>query len=207
MVALGWKGVAEIWAAALALMAVVFWFATKEDPVVAERRRTGAKPPSAWLEMEPLKNIQVWRFSLYYFFVFGGFRRAVAVAAAISDAGLSTSISKTAGMTAALFSLPASLFRAYGGHLSDRYGARTVMYWTLLVAVLCTFILSYPPTDYVVRTAARRGRLPFRNGLWPASSSPSSCSASSWRSARPPSTSTSPSITRRMSARSAASSA
>ncbi len=27
------------------------------------------------------------------------------------------------------------------------------MYWTLLVAILCTFILSYPPTDYVVRTA------------------------------------------------------
>ncbi len=51
----------------------IFWFTTKEDPVVAERRRTGAKPPSAWLEMAPLKNIQVWRFSLYYFFVFGGF--------------------------------------------------------------------------------------------------------------------------------------
>jgi NNP family nitrate/nitrite transporter-like MFS transporter len=23
--------------------------------------------------LEPLKNVQVWRFSLYYFFVFGGF--------------------------------------------------------------------------------------------------------------------------------------
>ena len=33
----------------------------------------GEKPKSAWLELEPLKNIQVWRFALYYFFVFGAF--------------------------------------------------------------------------------------------------------------------------------------
>lgn len=152
MVALGWKGVADIWAAGLAIMAVIFWFAASDDPVVTERRRSGAEAPSAWLEMEPLKNVQVWRFSLYYFFVFGGF---VALTLwlpqylmKVYHVGL-----ETAGMTAAMFSLPASLFRAYGGHLSDRYGARMVMYWTLLVALVCSFILSYPPTDYVVRTA------------------------------------------------------
>ncbi|MGO9942434.1 MAG: nitrate/nitrite transporter [Rhodoblastus sp.] len=152
MIAMGWKGVADVWAVALAAMAVVFWFTTKEDPVVAERRRAGVKPPSAWLEMAPLKNIQVWRFSLYYFFVFGGF---VALALWLPQYLMNVYHVdlETAGMTAAMFSLPASLFRAYGGHLSDRYGARTVMYWTFLVAVLCTFILSYPPADYVVRTA------------------------------------------------------
>jgi NNP family nitrate/nitrite transporter-like MFS transporter len=152
MIAFGWKGVADVWAVALALMAVVFWFTTREDPVVAERRRTGVKPPSAWLEMAPLKNVQVWRFALYYFFVFGAF---VALSLWLPQYLMNVySVDlKTAGMTAAMFSLPASLFRAYGGHLSDRYGARTVMYWTFFVAVLCTFILSYPPADYVVRTA------------------------------------------------------
>jgi NNP family nitrate/nitrite transporter-like MFS transporter len=152
MIAMGWKGVAEVWAAALALMAVVFWLTTSEDPVVAERRRTGVKPPSAWLEMEPLKNVQVWRFALYYFFVFGAF---VALSLWLPQYLIKVyNVDlKTAGMTAAMFSLPASLFRAYGGHLSDRYGARTVMYWTFMVGVLCTFILSYPPTDYIVHTA------------------------------------------------------
>ena len=53
-------------------------------------------------------------------------------------------------MIAAFFSVPASIFRAYGGHLSDVYGARRVLYWTFLVSVVATFILSYPPTDYVV---------------------------------------------------------
>ncbi|MBM3578862.1 MAG: MFS transporter [Alphaproteobacteria bacterium] len=152
MIAYGWQSVAQIWAAGLAITAVVFWFMTDDDPVVAERRRRGAKAKSAWLELEPLKNVQVWRFSLYYFFVFGAF---VALALwlpqyLIKVYGVDI---KTAGMTAAMFSLPASLFRVYGGHLSDRYGARTVMYWTFLVSVLCTFILSYPPTIYIVRGA------------------------------------------------------
>lgn len=150
LVAYGWQVTAQIWAAGIAVMAVVFWFTTTDDPVLRARRERGEKATSAWLELEPLKNIQVWRFALYYFFVFGAF---VALSLwlpryLISVYGVDI---KTAGMAAAMFSLPASIFRVYGGHLSDRYGARRVMYWTFLVSVVCTFILSYPPTDYVVR--------------------------------------------------------
>ncbi|WP_304951648.1 MFS transporter [Shinella sp. NM-101] len=149
LVAFGWHAVAEIWAAALVVMAIVFWFTTKDDPVLVERRRSGERPKSTWMELEPLKNIQVWRFSLYYFFVFGAF---VALALwlpqyLIKVYGVDI---RLAGIVAAFFSVPASLFRAYGGHLSDVYGARRVMYWTFLVSVATTFILSYPPTDYVV---------------------------------------------------------
>ncbi|MFG1344365.1 MFS transporter [Xanthobacter autotrophicus DSM 431] len=150
LVAFGWQMVAQVWAAALVVMAIIFFVTTKDDPVLVERRRLGIKPKSAWLELEPLKNVQVWRFSLYYFFVFGAF---VALALwlpqyLVKVYGLDI---KTAGMIAAFFSVPASLFRAYGGHLSDVYGARRVMYWTFLVSVAATFILSYPPTDYVVQ--------------------------------------------------------
>jgi NNP family nitrate/nitrite transporter-like MFS transporter len=149
MVAYGWKTVALIWAAALLVMAVVFFLFTKDDPDLARRRATGAKPEPLSAMMEPLKNIQVWRFSLYYFFVFGAF---VALALwlpryLIGVYGLDI---VTAGMVGAAYSIPASIFRAYGGHLSDKFGARRVMYWTFLVSVVCTFILSYPPTDYVV---------------------------------------------------------
>jgi len=73
LVAYGWHVVAEVWAVGIALMGIVFWFTTKDDPVLRERRAKGLKPKSAWLELEPLKNVQVWRFSLYYFFVFGAF--------------------------------------------------------------------------------------------------------------------------------------
>src|SRR5262245_38063976 len=73
LVAYGWQAVAQVWASGLAIMAVVFWLTTKDDPVVAARHARGEKPRSVWLELEPLKNIQVWRFALYYFFVFGAF--------------------------------------------------------------------------------------------------------------------------------------
>ncbi len=150
MVAYGWKTVALIWAAALLVMAVVFFLMTKDDPDLARRRATGAKPEPLSAMLEPLKNIQVWRFSLYYFFVFGAF---VALALwlpryLIGVYGLDI---VTAGMVGAAYSIPASIFRAYGGHLSDKFGARRIMYWTFGVSVICTFILSYPPTDYVVQ--------------------------------------------------------
>ncbi len=150
LVAYGWHVTAQVWAAGIALMAIVFWLAAPDDPVLRERRARGEKSPSMWLKLAPLKRVQVWRFALYYFFVFGAF---VALSLwlpryLISVYGVDI---KSAGMIAAFFSIPASLCRAYGGHLADRYGARRVMYWSFLVAVACTFILSYPPTDYVVR--------------------------------------------------------
>jgi NNP family nitrate/nitrite transporter-like MFS transporter len=48
------------------------------------------------------------------------------------------------------FSLAGSVFRAAGGWLSDKYGARTIMYVALIAAVIVTFVISYPKTDYVV---------------------------------------------------------
>jgi NNP family nitrate/nitrite transporter-like MFS transporter len=149
LVAYGWQVTAQIWAAAIALMAVVFWLTAKDDPVLRAQRARGEPPPSAWLELEPLKNVQVWRFGLYYFFVVGAF---VALSLWLPQylIGVYHVDIKTAGLISAFFSVPASVFRAYGGHLADRYGARRVMYWTFLVAVVCTFILSYPPTDYVM---------------------------------------------------------
>lgn len=149
MVAYGWKTVALVWAAALAVTAVIFFLFTKDDPDLERRRASGQKPEPLSAMIEPLRNVQVWRFSLYYFFVFGAF---VALALWLPRylIGVYGVDIQTAGMIGAMYSIPASIFRAYGGHLSDKYGARTIMYWTFLVSVVCTFILSYPPTQYVV---------------------------------------------------------
>jgi NNP family nitrate/nitrite transporter-like MFS transporter len=165
MVALGWHALAQIWAAALLLTAVLFFLCTKDDPDLAARRARGAQPESFAAMLEPLKNVQVWRFSLYYFFVFGGF---VALALwlpryVIEAYGFDI---QAAGLIGAAYSVPASIFRAYGGVLSDRYGARRVMYWTFGVSVACAFVLSYPATDYVVQGI--RGPIAFRieTGIW-----------------------------------------
>ncbi|RME63799.1 MAG: NarK/NasA family nitrate transporter, partial [Alphaproteobacteria bacterium] len=123
LLALGWEQTAQVYAAVLLATAIAFFLLTKDDPSLVARKAAGEKARSMLLQLEPLRNVQVWRFALYYFFVFGGF---VALALwlpryLIGVYGLDI---KTAGMLAAFYSIPASLFRAYGGHLSDRYGAR-----------------------------------------------------------------------------------
>ncbi|GER03685.1 MFS transporter [Iodidimonas nitroreducens] len=166
MVAYGWHGVAYVWAAGLFIIGVLFFLLAKDDPELVERRRTGAKAPSLAEQLAPLRNLQVWRFSFYYFFVFGAF---VALALwmphyLIDVYGLDV---RFAGMAAASFSLAASLFRAYGGHLSDKFGARSVMYWTFGFSLLFLFMLSYPPTEYIIK--GKDGPIAFSTqmDLWP----------------------------------------
>lgn len=151
LVAMGgeWQGVAQVYAIVIAVTAVLFFTFTKNDPAVEERRKNGVERVPFLKQLEPLKNLQVWRFSLYYFFVFGAF---VALALWLprfymGAYGLELG---TAGMLAACYALPGSVFRALGGWMSDKFGARTVMYWTFIACVICTFIMSYPATDYTV---------------------------------------------------------
>jgi NNP family nitrate/nitrite transporter-like MFS transporter len=167
MVALGWTAVAQIWAVALGATAVLFFLFSKDDPDFARRKISGDKPKSLREQLEPLKNQQVWRFSLYYFFVFGAF---VALALWLPKymMGVYGVDVKVAGMLAATFSLSASLFRAYGGILSDKYGARKIMYATFVVSLVCLFMLSYPATDYTIhgidgdiRFSTSMGLVPF----------------------------------------------
>ncbi|CAK0765360.1 putative nitrate/nitrite antiporter NarK1 [Azospirillaceae bacterium] len=151
MVAFGWQVVAQVWAAVLAVTAVVFWLVTEDDPIIKRQKKTKSQPKSLLEHLAPLKNIQVWRFSLYYFFVFGAF---VSLALwlpryYVGVYGLSIG---TAGMLGAAYSIPGSVFRAVGGVMSDRIGARRVMYATFISSMFFTFMLSYPPTDYVVHT-------------------------------------------------------
>ncbi len=149
MVAYGWHTVAQVWAVALVVMAGLFWLLTRDEPQIEAQRAAHAAPKSMRESLRPLARLQVWRFSLYYFFVFGGFV-ALALWLPRYYVGVYEVDIKTAGVLAALFSVAGSLFRAVGGYLSDKYGARSVMYWTFIICALCCFLLSYPSTDYVV---------------------------------------------------------
>jgi len=151
LVAVGgaWQGVAQVYSIILFITAILFYLIAKDDPALLRRKAEGTQHASFMTQMEPLKNLQVWRFALYYFFVFGAF---VALALwlpryYVGAYGLELG---TAGMLAAAYALPGSIFRALGGWLSDAVGARSVMYWTFFVCVICTFIMSYPATDYTV---------------------------------------------------------
>ncbi|WP_048648582.1 MFS transporter [Nitratireductor soli] len=165
LLAWGWQSVALVWAAALVAMAAVFWLTTEDDPVIRQRRLTGAGQPRSFLaEFEPLRDMRVWRFALYYFFAFGAF---VALALWLPRylIGVYGFDIATAGMIGAAYSVPASIFRAYGGVLSDRVGARTVLYWTFVVSAVCCAVLSIPATDYLVQGI--NGQIAFHMAIGP----------------------------------------
>ncbi|KAF5887226.1 nitrate/nitrite transporter [Rhizobium sp. PEPV16] len=146
LIAWGWQAVAEIWAVGLALMAIVFWFTTTDDPAFRLRRERRVATKGFVEEFAPLQNVQVWRFSLYYFFAFGGF---VALSLWLPRylVGVYGFNLETAGMIAAAYSIPGSIFRAFGGVLSDKKGARSVMYTMFAVSAVATLILSLPAAD------------------------------------------------------------
>lgn len=149
LLVMGWDTVVQIYALILFSVALLYWFNTEDDPALTHRKISGHKPPSIKRELQPLAYLQVWRFSLYYFVVFGSFV-ALTLWLPRYYTGMYGVNIKTAGTLTAFFSLPAGVFRALGGWLSDKYGARKIMYCTFTVGVICTFILSYPATDYLV---------------------------------------------------------
>ncbi|MFV0299307.1 MAG: nitrate/nitrite transporter, partial [Paracoccus sp. (in: a-proteobacteria)] len=166
LVAWLWEAVAHIWAHSIAAMGVMFFLFARDDPAFLERKAKGIAAPSLAQQFAPLRNLQVWRFALYYFFVFGGF---VALALWLPHYLIDVygADVRLAGAAAAAFSLAASVFRAYGGVLSDRFGARQVMYWTFGFSAVLLFMLSYPPTDYVVH--GKDGPIAFSTqmDMWP----------------------------------------
>ncbi len=149
LLSLGWQGLAQTYGAILFVAAILFYIFSKDDPKLAARKAAHEKPRGILEQIKPLKNLQVWRFSLYYFFVFGAFV-ALALWLPRYYVGVYDLDIKTAGLLAAAYALPGSVFRALGGWMSDKLGARAVMYWTFFACAACTFIMSYPPTAYTV---------------------------------------------------------
>ena len=150
VLAFGWEQTAQIYAVILALTAIGFYVLARPDPSEVARKREGRKPVSTREQIEPLKNMQVWRFATYYFFVFGGFVALASYLPRFYVGAYDLSLA-TAGMLAAAYSMPGSVFRALGGWMSDKWGARFVMYLTFIVSLACLFMMSYPRTDYIVQ--------------------------------------------------------
>jgi NNP family nitrate/nitrite transporter-like MFS transporter len=133
----GWRLLPKIYALALVMTAVVFFATTRP------RLPSGGVRKTVTAQLAPLRDIIVWRFGLYYFLLFGGF---VALAQwivpySVNVYGMSVA---TAGLLAAAFSLPSGVIRMAGGWLSDRFGARTIMYWVFSGSALICLFLSIP---------------------------------------------------------------
>ncbi|MCP2029092.1 NNP family nitrate/nitrite transporter-like MFS transporter [Flavobacterium sp. HSC-32F16] len=135
----GWKWLPVIYGSALLVMGIVFLVFTKNKKVEAQSKTVSQL-------LKPLQRARVWRFGLYYFLVFGSF---VAFSQWLLPNFLNVyhTTLVMGGLFAALFSLPSGVIRAYGGFLSDKFGARKVMYWVLSSSVILSFLLMFPKMD------------------------------------------------------------
>ena len=146
VVAYGWAMVPQVYAAAMLVTAILFWFFTYDDPAHRVPSHVTVRD-----QLRALKDPAVWKYCQYYSIVFGGY---VALALwmtkyYVSEYGFDL---KTAALLATAFSLPGGVLRAVGGWLSDKWGAHRVTWWVLWVSWICLFLMSYPQTEFTVQT-------------------------------------------------------
>ncbi|PHS19171.1 MAG: MFS transporter [Kangiella sp.] len=161
VVAVGWRMVPTYYSIAMVVIAILFWFLTFDDPHQQERKAKGTHKSLAE-QLAPLKELRVWRFGLYYYFVFGGFV-ALALWLPRYYMGEYNLDLKTASLITMVFTLPSGLIRAFGGYASDKIGARTVNWWVFWISATCLFFLSYPETSFIVKGV--EGNVEFNIGL------------------------------------------
>lgn len=142
----GWTMVPAVYSVMMLVTALAFFFLTYSDP--GHRVESHV---SVGDQLKALKDPNVWKISQYYSIVFGGY---VALSLwmtkyYVQEYGFDL---KTAAFLAACFSLPGGVLRALGGWFSDKYGAHKVTWWVLWVCWISLFILSYPQTEFTVKT-------------------------------------------------------
>ena len=157
LVAFGWTMVPHVYAAIMLGTLVLFWTFSYSDPAHLVPHTLTFRD-----QLKALKDPKVVKYCQYYSIVFGGY---VALALwmvqyYVGEFGLDI---RVAALLAACFSLPGGVLRAFGGILSDKYGAHSVTWWVLWVSWVCLFLLSYPQTDFTITTVT--GLTTFHIGL------------------------------------------
>jgi NNP family nitrate/nitrite transporter-like MFS transporter len=135
----GWRQLPVYYAALLVVTGVLFF-------IFSENKRPPNVGRNMAVMLQPLKDIRVWRFGLYYFLVFGCF---VAFSQWLVPYVVNVYYLPlvTAGILAALFSFPSGVIRAAGGWMSDKWGARAVMYWVLGLSAVISLMLIAPKME------------------------------------------------------------
>lgn len=135
----GWKALPVLYAIVLLVIGIAFLIFTKNKKLENDTRTVSEM-------LKSLKSARVWRFGAYYFLVFGCF---VAYSQWLLPNFMNvyqTSL-VMGGLFTTIFSLPSGVIRAFGGYLSDKFGARKVMYWVLSSSVVLSALLMIPKME------------------------------------------------------------
>ena len=157
LVAFGWAMVPQVYAVIMLGALVLFWLFSYSDPSHLMPSHVKFND-----QIKLLKDPKVIKYCQYYSIVFGGYVALSLwmVQYYVGEFGLDI---RVAALLAAAFSLPGGVLRAFGGVLSDKYGAHSVTWWVMWVSWVCLFLLSYPQTDFTILTV--NGPATFHIGL------------------------------------------
>ena len=142
----GWQMVPQVYAGIMLATAILFWVFSYSDP-----KHLVSSNVTLASQLKLMKDPAVLRYCQLYSVVFGGY---VALALwmvkyYVNEYGFGLA---QAGFLAMCFSLPGGVLRAFGGYLSDKFGALKVTWAVMWVCWVAFFVLSYPQTDLVVQT-------------------------------------------------------
>ncbi len=133
----GWRLIPVIYAVLLVLTAIAMFFITPRVDHVP-----GSSKPIREM-LVPLRDVRVWRFSLYYVVFFGAYVAFSAYLPSYYVSSFGVDLQAAALLTAT-FIFPASLLRPVGGWISDRWGARRAMYASFFVMLVACGLLMMP---------------------------------------------------------------
>jgi len=159
----GWSSIGPIYALGLFLVTLLFALIA---PSSIHLTQAGEKKSSAnSLFLMVMGNLQIWRFGLYYYFVFGSFLALILWLPQYYVNAYHLSINEAMAFTL-FFAASSSMVRAVGGWIADRFGGRSVNWSVFWICLVCLFFLSYPPTTMTIHGINNDVHLNIEINVW-----------------------------------------
>ena len=158
---LGWHQIGNIYGIGMIIIAILFRLLA---PEINDYYKKAVRNDLSYL-LEPLKDLQVWRFGLYYYFVFGSFLALLLWLPHYYMGAYQLSLTQALALTL-LFVTSSSMVRAVGGWFSDKFGARAVNWSAFWICMVCLFFLSYPPTTMIIHGVTKDVKISFEVNVW-----------------------------------------
>jgi len=162
----GWDSLGPIYGAGMIAIALLFALIAPSRTDIQQKSLDINNSSPSYVEQGSIfTHLQVWRFGLYYYFVFGSF-----LALIMWLPQYYTNVYKLTPTRAMAFTLffaaTSSMVRALGGWFADRYGGRTVNWMVFWICLVCLFFLSYPSTTMTIHGARHDVNLHVEVNIW-----------------------------------------
>jgi NNP family nitrate/nitrite transporter-like MFS transporter len=155
----GWQWVGPLYAGGMLLISLLFALLAPKEPLPL------AQTQSALTLRQLYSDARIWRFSLYYYFVFGSFLALLLWLPQYYMQAYAMDAQQAMAFTL-FFVATSSMVRALGGWFADRYGGRAVNWSVFWVCIVCLFFLSYPPTTLIIHGLEKDVQLEIGLNVW-----------------------------------------